>query len=333
MKSKIAIVMPKKWAEKMFVDDDLNMMRQTVDIDRMELFETMDEPGLCRAAAGMDGVITSWETPAFTKAVLDQAPNLKIIAHAGGSVKPIVTDAVWEREIVVTSAAAAISIGVAETSLAFILMAGKRMPWLARVVADGGWQDQKIMSEITEMFRATIGIIGAGHVGRHLIRLLKGFEAEILLCDPYCSEEKANELGAEKVSLEELLKQSDFISLNAPLTDETRGMLGKKQLELIKDGAVLLNTARGAIFNEKELIEELKKGRFVACLDVTDPEPPAADNPLRTLDNVFLTPHIAGVVTNNFVRMGRMAVDEIVNYFSDKPNTYPISKEMLATIG
>jgi len=213
-------------------------------------------------------------------------------------------------------------------------MAGKRMPWLAQHVRDGGWQDPALMSRIKETFRAVVGIIGAGFVGKELIRLLKNFEVEILLSDPYKSAEQARHLGARKVELEELFSTSDFVCLCAPLTDETRGSIGKEQLSLIKDNAVLINTARAAIIREDELIEELEKGRFVACIDVTDPqEPPAPDHPLRRLDNVFLTPHIAGSAANNMIRVGAMAVDEVINFFTDKPNLYPIRKDMLATIG
>ena len=332
MKPKVAIVAVRKFAEKMFSDEDLDRLRNVVDL-KIDFFETLDEQGLKETIKGMDGVISSWETPAFTADVLESAPDLKIISHAAGSVKPIVSDAVWERDIVVTSSAAAISIGVAETALTFILCGGKRVPWLSEAVKNGDWACDDIKSTIQEMFRSTIGIIGAGHVGRHLIRLLKSFEVDILLTDPYICEGEADALRVEKTTLDDLLKRSDFITVCAPLTDETEGMLGKEQLKLIRDGAFIINTARGAIFDEAALIEELKTGRLTACLDVTDGEPPAADNPLRTLDNVILTPHIAGVVTNNFLRLGALAVDEVVCFFNNEPNIYPIKQEMLARIG
>ena len=332
MRAKTAIIASKEFAPKIFSEFDLERLRKHVDLE-VTFFDKLDEDQFCELIKGMNAVISSWDTPLFTREVLDAAPDLKIICHAAGSVKPIVTDAVWERGIVVTSSAAAISIGVAETVLANILLGGKRMPWLNNDVKSGGWRNKKIMGEITEMFRASIGIIGAGYVGKHLIKLLKSFEVNVLLYDPYISAKEAVELGVEKVVLEDLLRRSDFISVCAPLTDKTRGMLGKTQLQMIKDGAVLINTARGAICNEKELIEELEKGRFVACLDVTDPEPPAADSPLRKLDNVFLTPHIAGTVANNLMRLGSLATEEVINYFSGKPNLYPVEREMLAKIG
>lgn len=331
MKPKTVIIVTSEYAEKIFSDFDLERLRKHTDLE-VTFFIKIDEDELHDLVRGTNAVISCWDTPVFSKKVLDAAPDLKIIAHAGGSVKPIVTDAVWERGIVVTSASFALSIGVAETALAFILLGGKRMPWLSNDVRNGGWQNKKIMGDITEMFRSTVGIIGAGYVGRHLIRLLKNFETSILLFDPYVSAKEATDLDVEKVELDDLLQRSDFVSVCAPLTDGTRGMMGKKQLQMIKDGAVLINTARGAIFNKNELIGELQRGRFVACLDVTDPEPPAADSPLRKLDNVFLTPHIAGATANNLIRLGSLSADEIINYFSGKPNLYPVKKEMLAII-
>jgi phosphoglycerate dehydrogenase-like enzyme len=332
MKPTTAIIVVRKFAEKFFSDYDLDRLRTHVDL-HVHYFEELDESGLCELVPGMDSVITSWETPAFTPPVLAAAPDLKIIAHAGGSVKPIVSDEVWARGIIVTSAAAALGIGVAETTLCMILLAGKRIPWLHQEVRNGGWHKPEIMDHITEMFRATIGIIGAGCVGQHLIKLLKCFDCSTLLFDPYKSEQEAQALGVEKVELDDLLQRSNFIAVCAPLTDETRGMLGKKQLELIQNHAVVINTARGALFNEPELIAELQKGRFMACLDVTEQEPPAAENPLRTLDNVILTPHIAGACANNLLRVGAMATDEIIRYFSGTDNKYPITNDMLATIG
>ena len=330
---KTAIVAPNQFAPSLFAQFDIDRLKEYGDVS-LTYFDEIDEQGLTHAVKGVDAAISSWETPAFTANVLDAAPDMKIIAHAAGSVKPVVTDAVWDRGVIVTSSAAAISIGVAETTLCFFLMAGKRMPWLVNDVRKGGWQDPAIMSQMKESFRAVVGLIGCGNVGGELIRLLKNFEVEILLSDPYKTAEQAKELGVRKVELDELLSTSDFVCMTAPLTDETRGSFGKEQLSLIKDNAVLINTARAAIFKEDELIEELQKGRFVACIDVTDPqEPPPADHPLRKLDNVFLTPHIAGSAANNLLRVGAMAVDEVINCFTSQPYNYPIKKEMLATIG
>jgi phosphoglycerate dehydrogenase-like enzyme len=144
-----------------------------------------------------------------------------------------------------------------------------------------------------------------------LIRLLKQFDVRILVHDPYLSDEAVSELGAEKVELDELLKQSDVVSIHAPSIPETTHLLNERTLRLMKDDAILINTARGSLIDEDALVAELRQGRLWACLDVTDPEPPAPDHPFRSLPNVTLIPHIAGAVNNGLYRIGSYITREL----------------------
>ena len=134
-------------------------------------------------------------------------------------------------------------------------------------------------------------------------------------------------------TLDELFEQCRVVSLNAPSTKQTENMIRGKHFKLLQDGSVFINTARGAIVNEQEMIEELKSERFIACLDVTEPEPPAEDNPLRTLPNVVLTPHIAGTIAENMARLGTLVANEIEAFITGKPLHFEIKKEMLDKIG
>ena len=143
--------------------------------------------------------------------------------------------------------------------------------------------------------------------------------------DPYLSEEEASALGVSKVSLENLMSCSDIVSLHAPATEETKHMINKTNLRLMKDGAIFINTARGSIVNEQDLIKELETGRITACLDVTDPEPPDINSPLRKLPNVVLTPHIAGAIANNRLRNGRYAIDELERFFRGEKILYEVN--------
>jgi phosphoglycerate dehydrogenase-like enzyme len=138
-------------------------------------------------------------------------------------------------------------------------------------------------------------------------------------------------LGATKVELDELLKQSDVVSIHAPANPATHHMLNAEGMALMKDDALIINTARGSIIDEKALIEELKKGRFFAFLDVTDPEPPAADSPLRTLENVVVVPHIAGCI-DNCTMLGELAVEELRRFFAGEPAVYQITPELFERI-
>jgi phosphoglycerate dehydrogenase-like enzyme len=128
-----------------------------------------------------------------------------------------------------------------------------------------------------------------------------------------------------------MLRQADVVSLHAPAKPETHHLLDADRLALMKDNALLINTARGTLIDESALVAELQKGRFFAFLDVTDPEPPAADSPLRRLDNVVVTPHLAGCI-EDCTRMGEMAVEELRRYFAGEPPLYQVTRDMLARI-
>jgi phosphoglycerate dehydrogenase-like enzyme len=161
---------------------------------------------------------------------------------------------------------------------------------------------------------------------------LQNFDVDILLYDPTLNERECKKLGAVKSNLDNLMGKSDVVSIHAPSLPATNHMINASNLKLMKDRAVLINTARGTIIDEKDLIGELKLGRISACIDVTDPEPPSELNELRSLPNVILTPHIAGSVTNGKKRIGDLIVAELESYISDGTLHYEIKQEDLATL-
>ena len=254
-------------------------------------------------------IITSWDSPKIDQKVLDVCPNLKAVIHAAGSIKPIISEEFIAKGIRISNSAIAIGEGVAESALGFAISACKGFYQLNSDTKNGLWQEN-IATTVKDFYDITIGVISAGFVGRHFIKLLQNFHVDVLVYDPFLKAEDANKLGAKKVELEELLRNSDVVSIHAPAIPETNDMLNKNNLCLLKDGAILINTARGTIVNEKDLIAELKTGRIFACIDVTNPEPPAKDNELRQLDNVVLTPHIAGTATNGLKRVALHVCEE-----------------------
>jgi phosphoglycerate dehydrogenase-like enzyme len=280
-----------------------------------------------------DAVITSWGVAQLDADVIAAAPHLKAMAHMGSSVKRFVSDAFWERGMHLTSAGITLARDVAETTLGLMIVGQKRIFPLGQHVREGGWRDSPAWDKwfSRELFRKQVGIIGASNVGRHVIELLKPFDAKILLYDPFVSEEEAAKLGAEKLELDELLQRADVVSLHAPANAKTYQMLNAEKLAMMKDDALLINTARGTLIEEPALIEELQKGRFFAFLDVTDPEPPAADSPLRTLDNVIVSPHIAGCI-ENCNRMGELAVEELRRFFAGEEAIYKITPDLFERI-
>lgn len=274
-----------------------------------------------------DACLTSWDVARLDADVIAAAPKLRAIVHMGGSVKRIVSDAVWERGILVVSAAPVLAEHVAETTLGLMIVGMKRVWPLAQRVREGGWRDSPYWPS-RELYDKKVGIIGASSVGRHVIKLLQPFHAHILLYDPYVSEEEAERMGVQKVELDELVQEADVISLHAPALPATHHMIDARRLSMMKDDVLIINTARGSLIDEEALIRELEKGRFFAFLDVTDPEPPAPDSPLRRLPNVVVTPHIAGCI-ENCTRMGERAVEELRRFFAGEPPLNPITRDIL----
>ncbi len=278
----------------------------------------------------VDAIITSWGVAQIDADVLAAAPNLQAMAHMGSSVKRFVSEALWARDVQVTSAGLALAVDVAETTLGLMIVGMKRAWPLAQHVREGGWRESRWWPA-RELFGKEIGIIGASNVGRHVIKLLQSFAMNVLVYDPFISAEQAADVGAEKVELEALLRRADVVSLHAPAKPDTIKMLNQERLALMKDNALLINTARGTLIDEPALINELSKGRFYAILDVTEPEPPALDSPLRQLENVIVMPHIAGCI-EDCGRMGELASEELRRYFAGEPPIYPIHDHMFSRI-
>jgi len=277
-----------------------------------------------------DACLTSWGVAPLDAEVLAAAPRLRAMAHMGSSVKRFVSDALWKRGIHVTSAAPALAEDVAITALGLMIVGMKRIWPLGRHVRAGGWRESSYWPS-RELRHKTVGIVGASHVGRHLMRLLRPFEVQILLVDPFVTAAAAAELGAQKAELDEMLPQADIVSLHAPAKADTIHLLNATRLAQMKDDALLINTARGTLIDEPALIAELEKGRFFAFLDVTDPEPPAADSPLRRLENVVVVPHLAGCI-EDCGRMGEMAAEELRRFFAGEPPLYQIKPDMFGRI-
>jgi phosphoglycerate dehydrogenase-like enzyme len=314
-------------------------MMSTADWDALDAFaDVVHHPGpepaakedLLALLPAADGCLTSWGVARLDADVIAAAPRLQMMAHMGSSVTRFVSEAVWNKGVRVTTAAPALARDVAVTTLGLMIVGQKRIWPLSRHVRGGGWRESPAWPA-RELYGKVVGIIGASHVGRHVIELLRPFGARILLYDPYVSAEDAKHLGVKKTELDDLLRQADIVSLHAPAKPETHHMLNADRLALMKDETLLINTARGALIDEVALIAELRQGRFFAFLDVTDPEPPARHSPLRQLDNVVVTPHLAGCI-EDCGRLGEMAVEELRRHFAGEPPLYEVTADMLRRI-
>ena len=329
----VAITIGRSNYRRMFSDAALADLADAAEVVHHPGDEPAGKQDLLAVLGEVDACITSWGVAPLDADVVASAPRLGHLAHMGGSVKRFLSAAVWERGMRVTSASVALARDVAETTLGLMIVGRKRIWPLGNHVRDGGWRDSPVWNrwDARELSRSTVGLIGVGNVGRHVIELLAGFETTILVADPYLGDDEAQQLGVERVELAELMDRCDVVSIHAPANDETRHMVGAELLGRLGDGAVLINTARGTIIDEGALIDELATGRIFAFLDVTDPEPPAPDSPLRRLDNVVVTPHIAGCIENCH-RMGELAVEEVRRYLAGEPAINEVRPNMLDRI-
>ncbi|MEV0174678.1 hydroxyacid dehydrogenase [Streptomyces sp. NPDC050803] len=283
-----------------------------------------------RQLADTEVLFTHWGAPLLTDEALDLMPRLRAVVHAAGSVKHHVTEAVWRRGITVSSAAAANALPVAEFTLAAILFAGKRVLDAARTYTTTRTHPDLLpYYSGYGNYHRTVGIVGASRIGRRVIDLLRPLDLDVLLYDPYVDAHQAHDLGVEQADLDELARRSDVVSIHAPQLPETHHMFDARRIALLKDGATLINTARGRLVDTDALTAHLVTGRIHAVLDVTEPDVPPADSPLYTLPNVLLTPHIAGSLGNELGRMTDWAVDEVARYAQGLPLAHQVAPDEL----
>ncbi len=334
VKHKVALLLNREMAERVIGEEGFAFLRTWATFQEPhDLPEVMTIDYMQEHVKQAEACITCWGTPGFNEKVLAEATDLKLIAHAAGSVKWLVSDGVWARKIRVTSAAPVIAADVAETTLGLIIISLKRIWSQAAFTKAGGWRRPGESDRMKRLKGLTVGVIAASSCGRNLIKLLQPFEVKILLYDPFVSAVQAEALGAQKVTLEELMAASDVVTLHAPDLPANRHMINAQNLALLKDNSLFINTARGALVDEEALVAELKTGRFFACLDVTEPEPPAEEHPLRHLENVILTPHIAGGHTVNGRReQGAFILEQIYKFFTVGSLDYEVTKAMLGQI-
>ena len=314
---------------------DLARLAAVADIlDPLPLRTYADERAL-RLLAQADILVTGWEAPLLDAAALARAPRLALVAHLAATVKRYIADDVWHRGIHVTAAVNAVALPVVEFTVAAIVFAAKKAFARAQHYRKHRTIELPPPARLDRgLLGQTIGVIGASRVGLPVIQRLQPLAIEVLVYDPFFSREHAAALGAEKIeALDDLLSRSTIVSVHAPVTRDTIGMLDARRLALMQDGATLINTARGVLIDHAALVRELRSGRISAMLDVTDPEPLPPDSPLFDLENVFLTPHIAGPMGRERERMLTAIVTDIERFIAGRPLLGTVPFESLAKIG
>lgn len=279
--------------------------------------------------ADIDVLFSGWGGPKLDAAMLAAAPRLKAVFYGAGSVKGIVTEAFWRRDIVLTSSWGANAVPVAEMAEAQIILGLKRV-W--PMVFDG--RSRKAWPKVVPVpgaYGSTVGLVSLGMIGRLVAQRLKTHDVSVLAYDPYVTQQQADAagLGVRLVPLDVLFRESDVISLHAPNLPATRHMINAGLLAQMKPVATLINTARGAIVDEDALVDTLqRRPEFYAILDVTFPEPPPAGSPLYELPNVVLTPHVAGSLDKECRRMGQYALAEARRWLAGEPLRWRVTAAM-----
>lgn len=281
----------------------------------------------------VDVILSGWGMPVVDAAFLARAPHLRAIFYGAGSVRGFTTDALWERGVRVTSAQSGNAVPVADYTLAVMLFAlkhGWRLAAQTRV-------ERRFppRNAVPGIYGATVGIISLGLIGRLVCERLRPFEVHVLVYDPFVTAEEAERMGVTLRSLEEIFATAQVVSLHTPLLPETTGLITGAHLALLPPEATLINTARGGVLRQDDLIAVLQRRPDLhAVLDVTTPEPPPPGSPLYTLPNVTLTPHIAGALGSERRRLGQMMVDELRRFVADEPLRYELTRaqvERMAT--
>lgn len=274
----------------------------------------------------VDVIFSGWGMPKLNAAFLAAAPNLKVVFYGAGSIRGFATAAAWERGITITSAYAANAVPVAEYALSQILFSLKRgWHYVFTVKREGRYPPK---TPVPGGYGSTVGLISLGMIGRRVADLLQPFDLHVIAYDPYVSAEEGAALGVEMCALDAVFRRAAVVSLHTPWLPETEGMITGAHLAAMPSGATFINTARGAVVREAEMVDVLhRRPDLYAVLDVTYPEPPPPDSPLYTLPNVVLTPHIAGSMFEECRRMGHYMVEEFRRYRTGEPLRWAISRE------
>ncbi|UNK71394.1 hydroxyacid dehydrogenase [Microbacterium sp. H1-D42] len=280
----------------------------------------------------IDIAVVAWGFPAFDAALLARMPRLDLVVNAASSVRALVTDDFWNADIPITQSGAAMSPAVAEMSLTLTLSLLRRVHRMDHALRTGAaWDEARTISRAREISGARIGVVGASRTGREYIRMCAALGADVRVYDPYVTD--SDPLHPHVLGLDELLASSDVVALHAPATDETRGMIGRRELALLRDGTSLINTARSSLVDEDALYEEVASCRIDAALDVFDPEPVATDDRWRSLPNALLTGHVGGATAESRARAGRIVVDEVARFRAGAPLQHAVTRATLERMG
>src|SRR5579862_9601018 len=305
---------PKVFATRLIPDAGLNRIKEATDAD-IWTGPLPPPPEVLRAKiAACDGLV-SLLTDRIDGAVMDLAPKLKVISNFAVGFNNIDIPAATARGIAVGNTPGVLTDATADMAFCLLIGAARRLVEGHQYTLSGSWKTWEPLGHLgQDLAGRTVGIVGMGRIGYALAKRCRGgWDMMVLYHDVYANAKAESELGARRVDFDMLLKESDFVSLHTDLNDQTRGMMGREQFKKMKRTAVLINTARGPLVNQQALAEALTSGTiFAAGLDVTDPEPPALDDPLLKLPNCIIAPHIASATVQTRNAMAEICANNLI---------------------
>jgi len=287
---------------------------------------------VAREIKGIDGVIV--RTAPFTGEIIEQADSLKVISRHGVGVDNIDIESASRKGIFVLNTPGVNDVSVAEHTIAIMLALSKRIKDIDNAVRTGNFNIREEYS-IIDMDGKVLGIIGFGRIGSLVAKKCKNaFNMKILVYDPYIDRERVKEVDGELVDLETLLKESDFISIHAPLNNETKGLIGERELRMMKPSSFIINMARGPIWDERAVAKALSEGWIRgAGTDVFVEEPPGRDNPLLGLSNTVLSPHMAALTRECVIRMAVESAQGVIDVLTGKKPKNIVNYSLLEKYG
>ena len=302
----------KVFATRQMPGSTLERLSQHCDLEVWDDFMPPDYEIITAKMSDLAGLLCLL-TDRIDRQLMDAGPNLKVISNMAVGFDNIDIEAATQRGIPVGNTPGVLTETTADFAFALLMAAARRIAEGRQYVQEGKWRTwHPTVLAGQDIFGATLGIIGSGRIGAAVARRALGFNMRLLV-NSLETEAEIRQLGGEKVNLDDLLAQSDFVSMHVPLTDETHHMISDRELGLMKSTAILINTARGSVLDPKALYNALRDGQILAAaLDVTDPEPIPLDDPLLTLENCLIVPHIASASVATRTRMAEMAVDNII---------------------
>lgn len=288
---------------------------------------------MVHGAARSEGLIVDLDCPRLTGPLLEQLPRLEFIAHTASSPRRFATDAIFDRGIKLVTASQGAARAVAELALVSTLMLLRRIHRVDRALRRGeDFNTIRGDAMGSEFAAQRIGVIGASQTGREFISISRALGARVDVVDPYLPAAAADAMGVASVSLDEAMAVSDVISIHAPATAETTRMIGARQLSLMRNGSMLVNTARASIVDTEALLSELRSGRISAAVDVFDVEPLDVASEFRSLENVIATAHIGAATVQSFRRRGAIAVEQTQRWMRGEPLRDLVTRERFAII-